>query len=153
MTKNIKKLLSNYSQHLEFSDDSITEVTQVGLFGSQVLHLAAFRGKLQDIEVFLECGADINAKGDLGLTPLHYAVLGGQSAAVQLLMTKNASRTIENEFAETPLQMARLMSNPEITEILREGGLYEIVSSDDGVIAAQRWAEFKNIQELNFADT
>jgi uncharacterized protein len=153
MTKYIEELLNYYSRHVEFLGEPIKNVTQVGIFGSQVLHLAAFRGRHQDIEAFLACGADINAIGDLGLTPLHYAVLGSQCDAIQLLIRNSASRDIENEFGETPLQMAQLMSNAEIKEILRESGPFEVLSTDESVIASQRWADFKKIQELNFTES
>lgn len=150
MTKNIQEYLSYYSNHVEFIGNSIQNVSQVGIFGSQVLHLAAFQGRHQDIEAFLASGADIDAVGDLGLAPLHYAVLGGQCAAVRLLLNNGASRHIENEFGETPLQMAHLMRNAEVEEILTEGGLFEELSTDESVTAWKRWAEFKEIQELNF---
>jgi uncharacterized protein len=152
MTNNTEELLNYYSRHVEFLGDPIKDVAQVGVFGSQVLHLAAFRGRLKDIDAFLACGADINAIGDLGLTPLHYAVLGDQCDAIHLLIRHGANRDAANEFGETPLQMAQLMSNAEIKEILRESEPFEILSTDESVIASQRWADFKNIQELNFTE-
>jgi ankyrin repeat protein len=148
--KTLEEFLNYYSNHVEFLGDSIKEVSQVGAFGSQVLHLAAFRGRHEEITVFLAAGADINAIGDLGLTPLHYAILGNQFSTVQLLLNFGANRNIENEFCETPLQMAHLMANDEVKEILRTEEAFDIGLKDEGVIAAQRWAEFRNIQELNF---
>lgn len=152
MTKSVQELLNYYSNHVEFTGDSVRNVNQVGIFGSQVLHLAAFQGRHQDIEAFLASGANINAIGDLGLTPLHYAVLGGQCTAVRLLLHNGASRDIENEFGETPLQMAHLMCNAEVEEILAEGDSFGALSTDESLTARKRWAEFKEIQELNFPE-
>lgn len=152
MKKDIQESLAYYSTHVEFTGDSIENVNQAGIFGSQVLHLAAFQGRHQDIEDFLAFGADIDAIGDLGLTPLHYAVLGGQCGAIELLLRNGARRHMENEFGETPLQMAHLMGNSEVERILMEGGLLEMLATDESVVAKNRWAEFKKIQELNFPE-
>lgn len=152
MTKSIDEMLSYYSSHVEFIGELVENVTQVGIFGTQVLHLAAFQGRLDEIEAFLAAGAEINAIGDLGLTPMHYAVLGGQCAAIRMLLQNGASRSIENEFGETALQMARLMCDRDSAEILSDGKSFEGLSVDESVKAGKRWAEFKKIQELNFPE-
>jgi uncharacterized protein len=150
MKKSIKDLFDYYSNHVEFIGDPINSTNQVGVFGSQMIHLAAFRGFCDEIETLLASGADIDATGDLGLTPLHYAVLGGQCTAVKLLIHCGANHALVNEFDETPLQMADLMLNVKIKDILQLGISFESISSDKSVFAKQRWEDFKNIQELNF---
>ena len=97
------RLFEQYQRHVEFlGEDTIKGVHHRGAFDSQVLHLAAFRGSTTDVEAFIALGADINAIGDLGLTPLHYAVLGGHADTVALLMEHGAQQDMPNEFGETP---------------------------------------------------
>lgn len=150
MKKNIKDQLDYYSCNIEFTGETIQDVNQEGLFGSQVLHLAAFLGRIEDIEVFLSHGANIDAKGDLGLTPLHYAVLGNQHESVIVLISRGARIDVENEFGETPPQMANLIQNTEIEELFPTQGRHHLISKDEAVRAKQRWEDFKNIQNKNF---
>lgn len=147
----IEDVLDRYSRHLEFLGEDLLDVCQVGAFGSQVLHLAAFVNRCDDIEDILGAGADKNAVGDLGLTPLHYAVLGHSLDAVQLLMSKGADLRMENEYGETPAQMALLMGHADMARLL--GGGNSLVFADDGhSVARERWLEFKAIQVANLGD-
>ena len=142
-------MFEKYTRHVEFLGEDLDNVHQSGLFGSQVLHLAAFKGIGDDVLKFLCLGADVNAKGDLGLTPLHYAVLGGQVDVIELLLSHGADDCVENEFSETPFQMAKIMGSAEMQELLKKGGLSDVGAYSDGG-GRQRWIDFKNIQELNF---
>jgi CubicO group peptidase (beta-lactamase class C family) len=56
---------------------------------------AAGMGNLDDIEMFLSYGADVNAIGDLGLTALHKATMSGRKDAVDLLIKKGADPNIK----------------------------------------------------------
>jgi uncharacterized protein len=144
------KFLNNYSRHVEFLGVDLSDVHQVGAFGSQVLHLAAFAGRRDDVEEILSAGADVNALGDLGLSAVHYAVLGGNLDVVQLLASKGANLALENEFGETPAQMAHVMHHSDIEELLSQLRPAPIFSSDGWDVAEERWREFRSIQEANF---
>lgn len=146
----IQKLLERYSKHAEFIGDTLNDVCQVGVFGSQILHLASFAGHLEDVKEALSSGAEVNAIGDLGLSPLHYAVLGGNLDVAQLLVSKGADLTLENEFGESPVQMAHLMGQTDIEKVLIELGSVPVFGFDGGSTAKERWIEFKSIQEQNF---
>ena len=87
-SSDMEDLFSRYSKHAEFIGEEITEVTQPGLFGSQILHLAAFSNRVEDVALSIAGGADINVTGDLGLSPLHYAVLGGSAEVALFLMAR-----------------------------------------------------------------
>ena len=143
----IQAILDRYAEHIEFLGDDLTDVNQVGAFGSRVLHLASFAGRVSDMLAMLGAGADINAIGDLGLTPLHYAVLGGDAKAVEALVAHGADGNLENEFGETPAQLAWVLGNQALAAIL--GSLREY-SSDDPETAKQRWLDFQSIQQKNF---
>jgi ankyrin repeat protein len=146
----IKQVLHRYPRHVEFIGEELKEVSQIGAFGSQVLHLAAFSNRCDDIEELLQAGADIDAIGDLGLRPLHYAVLGGSLEAVRLLLNRRANVCTENEYGETPVQMAYLLGNTDIESLLLELSGQPAYGFDGGTTAKDRWLEFKSIQQENF---
>jgi ankyrin repeat protein len=145
------RLFEQYQRHVEFlGEDTIEGVHHRGAFDSQVLHLAAFRGSTTDVEAFIALGADINAIGDLGLTPLHYAVLGGHADTAALLMEHGARQDMPNEFGETPLQMAHLMGQQGIVTAFGNLGAFLIPGTDTDGTARQRWIDFRLIQQENF---
>jgi len=74
--------------------------------GDQPLHLAAWQGHLQTIEILLRHGADINAPGDGQRTPLHYAVEEATPKVVKFLLEKGADPNIVDEFGHAPIYWA-----------------------------------------------
>jgi uncharacterized protein len=146
----IDRVLHRYSRHAEFLGEDLTDISQVGAFGSQVLHLACFANRCDDIEVLLDAGAEIDAVGDLGLRPLHYAVLGGSSEAVRLLLSKGANADVENEYGETPAHMSHLLGHSEIEGLLWSLSGQHVYGFDGAATAKERWLEFKSIQQGNF---
>lgn len=146
----IDQVLHRYSRHVEFIGDELKDVTQVGAFGSQVLHLASFANHCDDIKELLEAGADINAIGDLGLRPLHYAVLNGSLKAVRLLLNNGANAHVENEYGETPAQMAHILGYADVECLLLEQSGESAFGFDSGTTAKDRWLEFQSMQKGNF---
>lgn len=146
----IKNILSRYALHVEFLGDDLKSVEQVGGFGSQVIHLASFANQCEDVASFIGAGASMNVVGDLGLRPLHYAVLGGAIDVVRFLITSGADATTENEFGETPAQMARILGEAELEEMLLHISGQVVFSYDGCPTARQRWLDFRSIQQANF---
>jgi len=56
---------------------------------------AAGRGSLDDMEMLLSHGADINAVNEIGLTALHKAQMGGREDAINLLLENGADPNIK----------------------------------------------------------
>ncbi len=146
----IEQVLHRYSHHVEFICEELKDVAQVGAFDSQVIHLASFANHCDDIEELLQAGADIDAKGDLGLRPIHYAVLNGSLEAVRLLLNRGADAHAENEFGETPAQMAHQLEYANIESLLLERSGGSAYGFDSGTTAKNRWLKFKSIQQKNF---
>ena len=78
---------------------------QVGGMDDTVLHIAARNNSLNDALVFLQNGALIDLKGDLGYTPLHYACMFGNIEMVKLLLDNGSDKNIQNEFGENAVKM------------------------------------------------
>jgi uncharacterized protein len=84
-----------------------------------MLHLAARTGAIEDIEILLGAGAEIDAIGDLGNTPLHQAAMSGQFASTRKLLDLGANRDVTNEYGQTASDVAELSGHDHIAEILR----------------------------------
>ncbi|OWJ68664.1 ankyrin repeat domain-containing protein [Inquilinus limosus] len=104
-----------------FSGIDLSDVNQVGVFGEMPIHVAASRGRTDEIAALLEDGADVNASGELGNTPLHEAVMQNRFEATKLLLERGADPNRTNEFGGSPLDAARARQHGRLVRLL-EGG-------------------------------
>ncbi|MDP6189635.1 MAG: ankyrin repeat domain-containing protein, partial [Gammaproteobacteria bacterium] len=89
------------------------------------LHLAAFRGYTEVVELLVAAGADVNAKIQerfFGGTPLTRAAYGGHKEIVELLISNGADVNAKNEDDETPLDFAIIRKRTETADLLRKHG-------------------------------
>lgn len=112
-------LVQKYGSHPQFLGTEITEANQRGALDDTMLHIAAWRGAIEDIEALIFLGADVNAVGDLGNTPLHEAAMSGQLGAAKKLLELGADASLKNEFEQTALEVAELSGRVEIIKALR----------------------------------
>jgi ankyrin repeat protein len=78
----------------------------------QPLHVAALAGNRQVANLLLRHGADVNARGDQGMTPLHCAALNGNLEMAELLLKRGADPTLKDDAGDTALQMASRNNDP-----------------------------------------
>jgi uncharacterized protein len=99
MKPDLRELLDRYSEDFtDFEGIHLEDVNQAGIDGEErPLHLAARHGLIDDMKILLREGADIEARGDLGLTPLLNAAMKGHVAAVQLLLEHGANIDAKDE--------------------------------------------------------
>jgi ankyrin repeat protein len=88
--------------------------------GNISIHQAAYDGNIEDVKQHLAAGTDVNAKGNLGLTPLHEATRAGRKGIVKLLIAGGADVNAKDSRGRTPLDYAK--SKPEIAALLRKHG-------------------------------
>lgn len=72
------------------------------------LHLAAYFGNKDVVQVLVEHGANVNARNGMGDTPLHRAAFTGRTDVVMLLLQHNADVTTINGEGKTPSQVANM---------------------------------------------
>ncbi len=100
--------------------------------GQQPLHFAAARGNARLVRLLVECGAELNASSDFGLTPLAEAVRAGQKEAAAVLRALGAEEDVASALFGGNLERARALGLPEqpghLLHVCVAAGLAEAVS-------------------------
>ena len=87
--------------------------------------LAAYSRNLGGVQMLIERGADVNAKGSGGHTPLMLAAAAADppsKAVVDLLLSRGADPNLSDNEGYTALDWALLQGESEITALLRRRG-------------------------------
>lgn len=87
-------------------DKQQTSSARTGYIGITALHIAAGEGNIPLIQLFLEYGANVNAKDKSGSTPLHFAARRGKDEAVALLLDHGADIDAGDGVGDTPFYKA-----------------------------------------------
>jgi ankyrin repeat protein len=77
--------------------------------GSTALHHAAGYGPIDNLQLLIEKGADVNAKNRRSSTPLHWAI--HDEAKVKLLLASGANVNARQGQGRTPLFLAAMLGN------------------------------------------
>lgn len=116
---NIKDVLAKYNILAQFDEMELTDPNQIGIGEDAPIHIACSNGALDDIEIMVSAGADLNLKGDLGHTPLHEAVRSRKPEVVKRVLELGGDAKIKNEFGETPIDLAEMFNLHDIVKILK----------------------------------
>lgn len=92
--------------------------------GRTLLHAAAFRGDLAEIDQLIVAGADPSAADNKGFTPLHLAAQENQAGAARALLDAGAEVDRRNRWGNTALSVAVFNSRGrgDLIALLRERG-------------------------------
>lgn len=115
----LAEVIRKYRHYSNFLGIEIADVNQPGSIDDTMLHIAAWKGEMRDVEVLVACGANVNAIGDIGNTPLHGAAAKGRLDVVKFLLAKGAAANIKNEFGETAADWARNAEHDHVCSFLR----------------------------------
>jgi ankyrin repeat protein len=97
---------------------TIAAVVLVGC-GESSIHDAANGGNIEAVKQHIAAGADVNAKGEEGLTPLQYATFHGHKEIAELLIAEGADvNAKDDKIVGYPLHFAALFAHKEVAELL-----------------------------------
>ncbi|MEQ1529914.1 MAG: ankyrin repeat domain-containing protein, partial [Methylococcales bacterium] len=97
----------------------LTSPNQLGIGEASPLHLACYHGEIDDVDIMITAGADLNLPGDIGDTPLHCAVRMQREDIVEKLLTAGAKHDLKNDYGDTPLDIAEREGNQKIISLLK----------------------------------
>lgn len=117
--KTLKDLIAFYQEFPNWAGIKCT-IGSRGIFGDYPLHIAATRCDVSEIEILLNAGAELNAKGENGYTPLMNAVEQGSLDCVKLFVDSGANLENTNDEGLDALALARLHGEDQILKFLNE---------------------------------
>ena len=112
-----------------------------GKFGRNPLHVAAYSGNLEVVQILIEYDdADINARDEFGSTPLHLASRGlnfKEGSVLRFLLDHGADINVQDQHVWTPLHLASSRGALVIVRLLLEHGADIEAKTDEGKTALQ----------------
>lgn len=90
--------------------------------GCTPLLTAAYSGKVDDIQILIKAGADIDARDNKGRSPLHAAACKGNATALSALIKAGADIEAKDNDGVTPLMAAASSAHAEAQSILLQAG-------------------------------
>ena len=120
VNKKIKKIIDLYKIVPDFFGCTLTDVNTRNQFSDQLIHIVSVSGNVDDIQVLLECGADINSKGEGGFTPLHYAAEQNKFELISFLLNNGASMCLVNDDNLSPLELADMLDNVKSKKVFEK---------------------------------
>lgn len=118
----------------KFLDSNPSLVTQLSPDGFTALHLAAFFGRPDVVEILLQRGADVAVRSNnaMHLCAIHSAAASGNAAVMAALLARDVDPDARQAQGFTALHEAALNGNLEMIRALLAKGANPNVTADDG---------------------
>jgi ankyrin repeat protein len=103
------------------------------------IHLAALTGQKTLVQMMIDKGADIDAKGSDGMTPLYQAARQDATDVAALLIARGADVNARTKSRKTPLMISAEQGNAQVAKVLL-GHRAEVDARDKNGRSALVWA-------------
>ena len=123
------------SQQLEaMLKDDPSAISKQTSFGWTLLHLAAFAGNVENTELLIKRGANIEtrAKSIFRNTPLQTAMLTGEYNTAKILLDHGADPLVRQSAGITPMHEAALLGRQDLVQLLLDHGAEINSVADNG---------------------
>jgi uncharacterized protein len=120
-SEDLSRLLQRYLMEDTYTFSGLKQI-EVNTKGAELhapLHMAVIRGALQDVNLLVQGGADVNAQDDIGMTPLLFAVIGGDPELIEILLGAGARADCHNHFGETAMSLVSGIHSDQIKNLLQ----------------------------------
>lgn len=116
----IKSYLEYCIERLKTAKVQLSKALPVDDSGRSILHMASYSDSFCEYaKIFINLGANVNAKDNLGLAPLHIATWHKAILIVELLIKNNATIDIPGQQDQkTPLYFAVAINSMSIVQLL-----------------------------------
>jgi len=111
------------------------------------IHCAALMGHAEVIDLLLDNGASIEARGMWSCTPLHIAAWAGQKEAAETLLNRGADIEAKTSVGVTPLFIAVYEGQLPVVELLCERSA-DVNTSQGGTLLWAMWEGHLEIAKL-----
>jgi hypothetical protein len=140
---------SNYGKMAYFGsfDDQFLPVAKGKLRSHSLLHIAVATSDLQEIEMQVKKGADVNALAGDGLATLHWSVVTAGIEPMQKLLELGADANIRSTEGATPIMNAVQSNKINHVNLLLQSGA-EINARDDRGFTALHRAAHSGLTEM-----
>jgi uncharacterized protein len=120
--------------------------------GWSALHLAAFSGAPEVVQLLLDRGAEVDARARTRFknTPLQAALLAGQLATAKLLLERGADPLVRQAKGFSPLHEAALLGRRDLVDLLLVAGAEINARANDGRTAVTEAARGKHKQLVDY---
>ncbi len=117
---------------------------------SKTIHQAAADGDIEQINLNLQNGKNVNEKDSAGNTPLHIAIKNKQVAAIDLLLEKRADVNIKDAEGATPLYLVVDNNLADVIEklILRRADINAEIRPGENALTLARQKGYTNIEGI-----
>ena len=133
---NAKEAAEAVLQH--YGSDATAMLNAKNTAGKTVLHIAAQKGNIPFLSLFLANNADINSDDATGRTPLVEAVRYGKTSVVMLLLKHGASPSRQDIQGRTALHEAVGLAPISVITALRTAGADPLIRDSYGVTPVSR---------------
>lgn len=129
---------------------SFINLTFAQTMPSKNIYQAAAEGDIEEINLNLQNGTDVNEKNRMGYTALHAAIMQKQQESANFLIEKGADVNVVGGGGQTALHLAVKNGNKELVEkIISKGADVNIADSrGDNALTLSRQNQFTEITEL-----
>ncbi|RDH44396.1 ankyrin repeat domain-containing protein [Zooshikella ganghwensis] len=115
----IKKILDQVRDNPEYSGFDDVEVNTPSLIGDTPIFSVIISGSLNDVQILIEAGADINYQGDELYTPLMQAIEFEKFDIAKYLIECGCNTSLKNAIGMTALDIALDSEIPKALEICK----------------------------------
>lgn len=129
IVRDLRAVLAAIAERGTFFDRDGNELSEIDLdsadwAGDQPLHILTLQRDNQGVEVLLLAGADVNVRGEAGMTALHYAAATQNIPLIKMLIANGADSSILSDAGQTAEELARIAGGTETVQLLslRAGG-------------------------------
>ena len=100
------------------NETELVEVNQRSWAGDYPLHIAAMLGDVYEVEVLLQNGALIDARGEKSMTPLNYAAMKNHEDVARALVRKGANPNLADTDGRKPSAWAKTAGYGNLASML-----------------------------------